>query len=129
MRTNCIVLDNGYSYSMDSKTIQTFDGKQIADLYDIDTSKLTELEIIRLTILFSLTYEKGRKSAEKEFQEKINNFFGFSIDKWNKVWYNKYTIKERGKNKMKWLKKLKERRLKKYWENLNSTFTRYTEGG
>ena len=30
---------------------------------------------------------------------------------------------------MKWLKKLKERRLKKYWENLNSTFTRYTEGG
>lgn len=80
MRTNCIVLDNGYSYSMDSKTIQTPDGKQIADLYDIDTTKLTELEIIRLTILFSSVYNKGKETAEKEFQEKINNFFGFPID-------------------------------------------------
>lgn len=80
MRTNCIILDNGYSYSMDSKTIQTPNGKQIADLYDIDTSKLTELEIVRLTILFSLAYEKGKQSAKKDFQEKINNFFGFSID-------------------------------------------------
>ena len=71
MRTNCIVLDNGYSYSMDSKTIQTSDCQQIADLYDIDTSKLTELEIIRLTILFSSAYEKGKKTAEKEFQEII----------------------------------------------------------
>lgn len=81
MRTNCIVLDNGYSYSMDSKTIQTPTGIQVADLYDIDTSKLTEYEIIQLTILFSLAYEKGKKSAEKDFKEKINNFFGFSIDK------------------------------------------------
>ena len=80
MRTNCIILDNGYSYSMDSKTIQTPDGKQIADLYDIDTSKLTELETVRLIILFSLAYEKGKQSAKKDFQEKINNFFGFSID-------------------------------------------------
>lgn len=30
---------------------------------------------------------------------------------------------------MKWLKKLKERRLKKYWEEFNKTCERYIEGG
>lgn len=30
---------------------------------------------------------------------------------------------------MKWLKKLREQRLKKYWERMNKTFIRYTEGG
>lgn len=30
---------------------------------------------------------------------------------------------------MKWLKKLRERRMKKYWETMNKTFVRYTEGG
>lgn len=81
MRTNCIVIDNGYSFSLDSKTIQTPNGKQIADLYHIDISKLTEHELIQLTILFSQAYERGRKSAEQDFKEKLNNFFGFSIDK------------------------------------------------
>ena len=81
MRTNCIVIDNGYSFSIDSKTIQTPNGIQIADLYDIDISKFTEYELIQLTILFSQTYEKGKKSAEYNFKEKLNNFFGFSIDK------------------------------------------------
>ena len=30
---------------------------------------------------------------------------------------------------MKWLKKLRERRLKKWYEEINKTFIRYTEGG
>ena len=81
MRTNCIVIDNGYSFSIDSKTVQTPNGIQIADLYDIDISKLTEYELIKLTILFSHAYERGKKSAECDFKEKLNNFFGFSIDK------------------------------------------------
>ena len=81
MRTNCIVIDNGYSFSIDSKTIQTPNGIQIADLYDIDISKFTEYELIHLTILFSQAYERGKKSAEGVFKEKLNNFFGFSIDK------------------------------------------------
>lgn len=81
MRTNCIVIDNGYSFSIDSKTIQTPKGIQIADLYHIDISKLTEHELLQLTILFSQAYERGRKSAECDFKEKLNNFFGFSIDK------------------------------------------------
>lgn len=30
---------------------------------------------------------------------------------------------------MKWLKKLRERRLKKWYAEMNKTFVRYTEGG
>ena len=81
MRTNCIVIDNGCSISIDSKTIQTPNGIQIADLYDIDISKFTEYELIQLIILFSQAYEKGKRCAEHNFKEKLNNFFGFSIDK------------------------------------------------
>ena len=80
MRKNCIVLDNGCSYSLHSKTIQTPKGEQIADLYDIDTSKLTEEELVTLTILFASAYEKGKKCAEKNFRKKLLNFFDFPID-------------------------------------------------
>lgn len=39
------------------------------------------------------------------------------------------TPKERKVSKMKWLRKIKERKLKKYWEKFNKTCIRYTEGG
>lgn len=80
MRKNCIVLDNGYSYSLHSKTIQSPEGEQIADLYDIDTSKLTEEELITLIVLFVSAYNKGKKCAETKFRKKLLNFFDFPID-------------------------------------------------
>lgn len=81
MRKNCIVIDNGCSFSLDSKTIQTPENIQIADLYNIDISKLEEYELVELTILFSRAYTRGKENAEKKFKKKINNFFDFSIDK------------------------------------------------
>lgn len=81
MQTNCIVTDNGYSFSLDSKNIQAPNGERIVGLYDIDITKLTEYELIQLTILFSQAYEEGKKSAEHSFKKKINSLFGFSIDK------------------------------------------------
>ena len=76
-RMNCIVTDKGYNLSLNNKTIYSPDGVQIADLYDIDISKLTEQELIELTILFQKTYEQGHRIATDNFRTKIQNFFDF----------------------------------------------------
>ena len=76
-RTNCIITDNGYILSLNSKTIYSPDGIKIADLYNIDISKFTEKELIELTILFQKAYEQGHCTATDNFRTKIQNFFDF----------------------------------------------------
>lgn len=76
-RTNCIVTDKGYNLSLNDKTMYSPDGIQIADLYNIDISKLTEQELVELTILFQKTYEQGHHIATDNFRTKIQNFFDF----------------------------------------------------
>ena len=76
-RTNCIVTDRGYNFSLDSKTIDSPDGTLIANLCNIDISKFTKQELIELTILFQKTYEKGQSMATDNFRTKIQNFFDF----------------------------------------------------
>lgn len=76
-RTNCIVTDRGYNFSLDNKTIEAPDGMLIANLCNIDISKLTKQELVELTILFQKTYEKGHCIATDNFRTKIQNFFDF----------------------------------------------------
>ena len=76
-RTNCIVTDKGYNLSLNNKTIYSPDGVQIADLYNLDITKMTEQELIEITILFQKTFEQGQRIATDNFRTKIQNFFDF----------------------------------------------------
>ena len=76
-RTNCIVTDKGYNLSLNNKTIYSPDGVQIADLYNLDIAKMTEQELIEITILFQKTFEQGQRIATDNFRTKIQNFFDF----------------------------------------------------
>ena len=75
--TNCIATDKRYILSLSNKVIYSPEGEQIADLYHIDISKLTEQELIELTILFQLAYDKGRQRETDKFRIRIQNFFNF----------------------------------------------------
>lgn len=77
MKANCLILDNGFYCSIDSKTIHAPKGDLIADLYHLDISKMSEKDIIELTICFSKAYQKGEQNATDEFKQKIQNFFDF----------------------------------------------------
>lgn len=74
-QTNCIVLDNGYSFSVESKLIKAPNGTTVADLYHIDINKFSEAELIELAIKFSCAYELGQNVAKKALLHNITKIF------------------------------------------------------
>lgn len=77
-QTNCIVLDNRYTLSLDSKIIKAPDGTTIAVLYHINIDKLTEADLIELAIQFSQTYELAQKRAKEDIAKNISKIFGLT---------------------------------------------------